>query len=118
MVPKLVSLKLTVNGFVPDVGLPENEARGPGGTIAVTIEAELFPGLESAAREATITKFVAYPATVPVPAMVMVARAAFSIVPRLQMTVPFIFVQDPMVLLADPKLMLEASRLVTKTSDA
>jgi len=57
--PRLESLKATLSGLMPDVGLPEKEAKGPGGTIAVVIEAELFAGFESAALEITVAMLVA-----------------------------------------------------------
>ena len=59
IVPRDKSLNVTLNGRVPEVGFPEKEAKGPGGTIAVTFDAELFAGFESAALELTVATLVA-----------------------------------------------------------
>src|SRR5439155_1017958 len=63
-------------------------AKCGGGSTVVTLLAELLAGFGSAAREETVTLLVAEPSIVVLTRMVMLARAPFVIVSRLQVTTP------------------------------
>ena len=63
-------------------------AKCGGGSTVVTLLAELLAGFGSAAREETVTLLVAEPSIVVLTRMVMLARAPFVIVLRLQVTMP------------------------------
>ena len=116
--PRELSLKVTASGGFPDEGFALNKARGAGGETAVIIADELFPGFGSAAREETVTVLVAYPALAVVTTMLILARAPLVIVPRLNVTMPFVLLKVPMLFVAETKLTIEGSASTSTTSEA
>jgi hypothetical protein len=116
--PSEPSLKVTASGGFPDTGLALNNAKGAGGETAVIIVDELFPGFGSAAREETVTILLAYPEVVVVTTMLMLARAPLVMVPRLNVTMPFVLLKLPMLVVAETKLAIEGSESKSTTSEA
>lgn len=116
--PSEPSLKVTVSGGFPEVGLAVNKAKGAGGETAVISEDELLAGFGSAARDETVTVLVAYPAVAVVTRMLILARAPLVMVPRLNVTMPFALLKVPMLFVAETKFTIEGSVSTSSTSEA